>query len=177
MFNLRRAALEYCRPNEIFLIVDGDDELLGRQVLKLFNSLFQKTGAWFVYSNFVFNNGNVGYSRPFPKKVIEDHAYRQYYFITSHLRAYYTQLFVNIKEEDLRDQRENYFSAANDVAICLPVLEQAHRRVQYVPELTYHYNANTGQNNHMVRAFQQRENDRVVRNRPSYAPLEQLFGK
>jgi hypothetical protein len=41
MPNLRTAAKEHCRPEEIFLIVDGDDELVGRQVLKLFNAVFQ----------------------------------------------------------------------------------------------------------------------------------------
>lgn len=42
MFNLRMAAKQYCKPEEIFLIVDGDDELIGRQVFKLLNSVFQK---------------------------------------------------------------------------------------------------------------------------------------
>ena len=41
MPNLRIAAKQYCKPEDIFLIVDGDDELLGRQVFKLFNSVFQ----------------------------------------------------------------------------------------------------------------------------------------
>ena len=42
MPNLRMAARKHCKPEEIFMIVDGDDELLGRQVLKLFNAVFQK---------------------------------------------------------------------------------------------------------------------------------------
>lgn len=71
MYNLRRAALEFCKPEEVFLIVDGDDELLGRQVLKLFSAFFQKEDAWFVYSNFLINrNSGVGYSRPFPSVTI-----------------------------------------------------------------------------------------------------------
>lgn len=41
MFNLRMAANSYCQPEEIFIVVDGDDELIGRQVLKLFNAVFQ----------------------------------------------------------------------------------------------------------------------------------------
>lgn len=41
MNNLRLAAKNHCKPEEIFLIVDGDDELLGKQVLKLYNSVFQ----------------------------------------------------------------------------------------------------------------------------------------
>jgi len=41
MPNLRWAATSFCKPDDIFMIVDGDDELLGRQVLKLFNAVFQ----------------------------------------------------------------------------------------------------------------------------------------
>lgn len=42
MHNLRTAARQHCKPEEIFMVVDGDDELIGRQVLKLFNAHFQK---------------------------------------------------------------------------------------------------------------------------------------
>lgn len=42
MPNLRRAAKEFCKPFEIFMIIDGDDEIIGRQILKLYNSIFQK---------------------------------------------------------------------------------------------------------------------------------------
>ena len=122
MPNLRRAAKEFCKPYEIFLIVDGDDELLGRQVLKLYNSIFQKEKSWFVYSNFLSIRGNVGYSRPFPDKIISSNTYRKYPFVTSHLRAFYTQLFLNIKEEDLQNEKGEYLKAANDVAICIPIL-------------------------------------------------------
>jgi len=66
MVNLRWAALNYCKSNEIFLIVDGDDSLLGRQSIKVLNYFFQKTGAWFVYSNFIDALGSLGYSRPIP---------------------------------------------------------------------------------------------------------------
>lgn len=41
MVNLRKAANTYCQPHEIFMVVDGDDELLGRQVFKLYNAMFQ----------------------------------------------------------------------------------------------------------------------------------------
>ena len=102
--------------------MDGDDELIGKQVLKLFNSVFQKEQAWFVYSNFLSIRGNAGYSRPFPASIIKNNAFRKYPFVTSHLRAFYTQLFVNIKEDDLKDDNGEYLKAANDVAICIPIL-------------------------------------------------------
>jgi hypothetical protein len=107
------------------MAVDGDDELIGRQVLKLFNSVFQKSGSWFVYSNFLTAKNYVGFSRVVPPSVIADNGFRKYPFVTSHLRAFYTQLFRNIREEDLRNAEGEYLSAANDVAICMPILEQA----------------------------------------------------
>ena len=133
------------------MIVDGDDELIGRQVLKLFSAMFQREQAWFVYSNFLNIRHSVGYSRPFPAATVKNNKYRSYPFVTSHLRAFYTKLFLNIKEQDLQDEKGNYLKAANDVAICIPILEMCHERVYYIPELTYYYNSNTGQNNHQLR--------------------------
>ena len=175
MPNLRMAAKQYCKPKDIYLIVDGDDELLGRQVLKLFNAGFQKNDAWFVYTNFLNIKGNVGYSRPFPVAVMKNNRYRFYPFVTSHLRAFYTQLFLNIREPDLKDNEGHYLKAANDVAICIPILEMSHERVKYLPQLTYYYNSNTGQNNHQVRLKEQKSNDRMLRKRPKYTPLDTLF--
>jgi len=97
MPNLRRAANQLCQPEEIYLIVDGDDELIGRKVLSLFNSVFQSKGVWFMYTNFLNIRGSVGYSRPFPAGTIKGNKYRTYPFVTSHLRAFYTQLFRNIR--------------------------------------------------------------------------------
>lgn len=68
MHNIRTAATQYCDPKDIMMIVDGDDQLVGRQVFKLYNAVFQKEKVWFVYSNFIdVNNKNLGYSREFPQ--------------------------------------------------------------------------------------------------------------
>ena len=78
------------------MIIDGDDELIGRQVLKLYNAVFQEKGLYFVYSNFLMGGGNVGFSRPFPEYIMKRNDYRKYPFVTSHLRAFYTKLLINI---------------------------------------------------------------------------------
>ena len=57
-----------------------------------------------------------------PEKVVEENSYRSYHFVTSHLRAFYSQLLRNVRDGDLRDERGRYFMAATDVAVCLPVL-------------------------------------------------------
>jgi hypothetical protein len=58
------------------------------------------------------------------------------------------------------------------VAICIPILEMAHTRVTYIPEITYLYNSNTGLNNHMVRLKEQIDNSRLIRKRNKYFPLD-----
>ena len=63
MANFYWAAHEFCKPYEIFMIVDGDDELIGKQVFKLFNSIYQNEELWIVYTNFITEKGLVGSSR------------------------------------------------------------------------------------------------------------------
>ena len=81
--------------------------MLGKQVFKLLNAIFQKEGSWFVYTNFLNIRGSIGYSRPFPAATIKNNKYRAYPFVTSHLRAFYTQLFRNIRDKDLKDNEGN----------------------------------------------------------------------
>ena len=98
MPNILSAAKDFCRPSDILVVVDGDDELIGRQVLKLLNSVFQKDNVWFMYTNFITSVGSLGYSRPYPEDIISRNAYRDYGFTVTHLRAFYTQLLLNIKD-------------------------------------------------------------------------------
>jgi hypothetical protein len=79
------------------MIIDGDDKLLGKQVFKLYNALFQKNNYWLVYTNFITMTGGMGYSRPYQKYIIENGTFRKAGFTISHLRAFYTKLFTLIK--------------------------------------------------------------------------------
>ena len=53
----------------------------------------------------------------------------------------------------------------------------SHKRVKYLPELTYRYNANTGLNNHRLRLSEQKSNNAKVRKKASYSALIELFPK
>ena len=175
MPNLHMAAHKFCKPYEIYMIIDGDDELVGKQVFKHFNQIFQTQEVWVAYTNFISIRGSIGYSRPFSESTKERNSYRRSGFVISHLRAFYTKLFTLIKEEDLRDEDGHWFRAANDVAMYLPILEMAHRRVNYIPEISYMYNSNTGLNNHRVKLKEQKGNERKIKTKPAYEGLQQLF--
>lgn len=53
------------------MIVDGDDELLGKQVFKFFNAVFQSKKLWLAYTNFITSRGSLGYSRAFSDYTIK----------------------------------------------------------------------------------------------------------
>ena len=73
--------------------IDADDALIGRQVMKLMNALYQNSDNWLIYSNFAFETINkkiqLGFSKPIEPKVIETNSYRtSSEWVTSHLRTY-----------------------------------------------------------------------------------------
>ena len=68
-----------------------------------------------------------------PSSIIEANSYREYSFAVSHLRAYYNKLLLNIKDEDLQDENGRFFTSAGDMAIAIPCMEQAHKKVMYLP--------------------------------------------
>ena len=104
MPNLRYAAMHECQENQLFIIVDGDDLLIGRQVFKLFSAVMQQKDYWIMWTNFLSPKGSIGYSREYSVAHKKTNNYRKAGFVMSHLRAYYTKLFRLVKEEDLKNE-------------------------------------------------------------------------
>lgn len=68
--NIHLAITKHCKPNEIGFFVDGDDELVGRKVFKVFNAIYQRKKPavaysisleYWVYDNFIKD----GWSKPY----------------------------------------------------------------------------------------------------------------
>ena len=52
LYSIYLAVTDYCAADEIVVLVDGDDSLLGRQVLSLLNAVFQKEKLLLLYSQY-----------------------------------------------------------------------------------------------------------------------------
>jgi len=48
----------YCNSGEIVVIIDGDDSFISRNVLALYNAIYQRDEAAMVYSNFLTIHNN-----------------------------------------------------------------------------------------------------------------------
>ncbi len=91
------------------VLLDGDDSLVGAQVLALLNAVYQKKNPALVYSTYLtvqlsdrITPGSV--SRPIPKQNLYKGTFRKLKkFYTSHLKTMYVDLFRKIEKKDLQD--------------------------------------------------------------------------
>lgn len=111
------------------MIVDGDDELVGRLPFQLINSYYQKDDNfnWIVYTNYITSTYELGASYFIPKSFKKSPIlYRK---IPKHMmgpiRTFYTELFRHIKEEDHKFKNGKWLDTMYDDAMQYPMLEMS----------------------------------------------------
>lgn len=171
--NVYKAA-HLCKPEEIILIVDGDDWLANDHVLAYLNAVYSDPNVWLTYGQFVwFPEGIKGFSSPMPEKIIANNEFRSCW-VTSHLRTFYAALFQKINREDLLYDG-NFLVSAGDIAIMFPMLEMAGYHVRFIPEILYVYNCANSLNDHKVNHELQSRLCGYVTHKNRYQPLMELF--
>ncbi len=51
------------------MTIDGSNELIGKQVLKLYNTIYRRTNSLVVYSNSIKNDLSIGSSDEYDKSI------------------------------------------------------------------------------------------------------------
>ena len=135
-----------CKPNEIAVIVDGDDWLIDSEVLNYLNSVYQDPNVWITYGNYqtsswikVMNHVN----RQLPAEVIRTNSYRKYFkehgYCISHLRTFRISLFDKCDHELLKKDGK-FYQTTCDVALMSMLLEQCNGNFKYLTKPLYIYN-------------------------------------
>ena len=89
----------HCSEGDIVIDIDADDALIGSQVLKLVNALYQHHHSWFIYSNYLNIKDNelqAGLSEEISENHCKDYRLLRTYWVTSELRTYLRDLYVKI---------------------------------------------------------------------------------
>ncbi len=180
MENIYRA-VHRCDPDEIVLVLDGDDWFAHDLVLQKLNEVYANPDVWVTWGSYVeypnYSSYHVAnFAQPLPQSVIDGRRIRQYsknHWCFSQLRTFYAGIFQNLKLKDLTFEGK-FVDAANDVAFFVPVMEMAGSRVQYVPEILYIWNRATPLNDDKVRGRRQLEVAQDIYCRSSYSPLKDL---
>lgn len=165
-----------CDNNEIIVTLDGDDWFNHNHVLADLNEIYKDKAVWMTYGQFLYWPTNKkGICRSFPDKVCKDSGYRDYEWISSHLRTFYAALFKKIDLDDLKHDGA-YFSTACDLAIMFPMLEMCSGHVHcrcIEQNFMYVHNRVNPLSDSSPRSYhKQRAMNKVIRKKKKYKPLD-----
>ena len=138
-------------PEDVIVTLDGDDWLAHDRVLDVLESEYRDPNLWLTYGSHRRWKNKLahklgwkvkrGIAREIPDAIARGRWFRQYEFVSSHLRSFKRFLWDQIRDEDLRDEEGAYWKAAPDHAFMFPLLEMAGAdRIKYLDEMLYVYN-------------------------------------
>lgn len=159
--------------DSVLVVVDGDDFLFSDCSLEIVESVYRKENVSLTYGSFIhWPTGELcKFSRVFPKDVIQNNAYRNHPFISSHLRTYKSYLWHAIKDEDLRDVDGEYFRVTCDMATMIPMLEMAGGNYFYISNILYVYNRSNPLSDDVINLSEQLRVNRLIGQRERYSPI------
>jgi hypothetical protein len=127
--NILTASRSHCPKDSISLNIVGNGELIGKNVLKTFNAIYQTNRISIAYSNFYHYNqaGPIirGYNAAFSS--IDLYSIRRLRFAMAAPVTYMTELALKIDLADLKDNNGSYLDLVYDQALLFPMLDIACR--------------------------------------------------
>ena len=139
LLNLYRI-IHMAKPNDIIIILDGDDWLPHDNILSFLNQIYLDKNIWFTYGQFkTYPYGDIGFCKPYPEYIIQNNSFREYDYQPSHLRTFYAWLAQQIKLEDMLYAGQ-FYKMTYDLALTMPMIEMTSRRHKFIPDITCIYN-------------------------------------
>lgn len=163
-------AVWMCADDEIVVHLDGDDFFKHNNVLSRINCEYQNPDVWLTYGQFeCFPSSVIGFCALMPKSIIQRNAFREYEWITSHVRTFYAGLFKQIKLRDFVYE-DRYFDFTCDFAMMFPLLELAGSHIRFIPDVLYIYNEATPINDCKKNVVRQLHCEKLIRSKTKYKP-------
>lgn len=171
--NLHALITEYCEPDHIVVLLDGDDWLSGPDSLTHINRFYEEQECWVMYGQFEMPNGEYGFSQPFASP--KDFLTLRQHWRTSHIKTFRAGLYHKIGAQDpdytcMKDENGSWLKEAVDGAIMFPLLEMAgFHRVRYNDKIVYVYNCDAPESHHHQNLPQQAARFNELKTRRPFA--------
>lgn len=144
--NIHNGIMQFANePDDIVIIVDGDDFLFNRTVLSDINDFYVKNPeCWLMYGSSKVTNGHPCYASKYSEKEFEN--IRRAPFRVSHIRTFRAGLYHQIEKQDptyncMKNSEGNWYTVSYDACIIFPMLEMAgYEHVFYNENPFYIYN-------------------------------------
>jgi glycosyltransferase involved in cell wall biosynthesis len=159
-------------PDDVILIVDGDDWLSDNQVLQRLATHYSDPNLWLTWGSYTRWPDPSIMPNPaceWPDEVVRSRTYRNWYGTTpfNHPLAFRAHLWDQVRDADLQDDNGNWFQAGYDAAIMFPMTEMAGpRHSRFIDDVLYTYNENNPLSDGRVRPRDCDYAHIVIRRRP-----------
>lgn len=165
-----------CEDDDILVVVDGDDWLAHSEVLSFLNEVYTSNDlylTWGQCEKYPPGKAPMRCANNVPDRVIEKKLFREIRFVFTHLHSFKYYLWKNILDVDLRDQKGEYLRIIYDLAIYYPMLEMGGRKIKFINETLYIYNADNPLNDAKITPKEEWEAcNQFLRSKPRYQTLD-----
>ena len=152
--NIHDAIMNHCEEDDIVVLVDGDDSLIGKNVLTYIDEYYKKTDCWVMYGQAIWSNGQKGFASWYTPEEFEN--LRNAPFKVSHIRTFRAGVYHQIKNQDpeftcIKDKDGNFYKSCYDVPIVFATFElSGYDKVKYNDKALYMYNFENPISDHRV---------------------------
>jgi glycosyltransferase involved in cell wall biosynthesis len=174
--NIHHAIMKNCHPDDIVVLVDGDDWLPNRKTLSYINDFYNENDCWIMYGQASWTDGRRGFATAYSEEDFKN--IRKAPFKVSHIRTFRAGLYQKIKEQDhefscMKDSDGYFYKMTYDVAIMFPLLEMAGReKVSFNDTILYIYNRNNPISDDKVNQQLQWDIHTEISNKKSFNKIE-----
>lgn len=145
--NIHNGIMNFCtNPDDIVVILDGDDWLLNKNSLSFINDYYNENDCWVMYGSSKWTDGRKCCAKPYTKEEFSN--LRKIQFKVSHIRTFRAGVYHEISKQDpefscFKDKAGEWYKMTYDVAMFFPILEIAgFDKVKYNEKPLYVYNRN-----------------------------------
>jgi len=142
--NIHNAIMDHCDPDDIVVLLDGDDWFPNKKVLSYIDEQYKEEDCWIMYGQANWTNGQRGFARAYSPEEFSN--IRNIPFKVSHLRTFRAGLYQSMEEQDenfsgLKDKSGDFYKSSYDTVIMFPILEMAgHEKTVFNDTILYIYN-------------------------------------
>lgn len=125
---------ENIKDEDILVLLDGDDFLYDSYVLNKLNDLYNQNKILMTYGKFLYwsmEKGfeNIGGNKTYPKDIIKHKQYRNYLFITQHLRTMKKKIIKDIDKKQFYDWNGDIITCCTDLIESFHCLEKTDKHM------------------------------------------------
>ncbi len=168
---IRRSSAE---PDDLIVILDGDDWFATDQALARIVAEYERHGCWMTYGSWITNDPSrkglkAGLWPAYPEGTT---TFRETTWLGTAVRSWKKWLWDMVDDRDFRDRDGHYIRVSEDQATMLPMLEMSGTdRARHIPDVLMIYNRITPQACGKVHLQLMLDTAAYVRSRPAYRRL------